>query len=186
MSYDGDPLALDGLGGQESLACDGQEGFGPAAVPAPDPLAGALPDLGPESAEPPAVVSVETRYADGSTRLDTDLDGDGYVDLVRIDVDGDGLADVGYQDTDGDGRFDSVQRDTNRDGRIDQVLEDSDGDGRPDTWIFDENHDGRPDVVRIDLDEDGRADQLLVDTDHDGVIDQVTYQDLEVDPYVTG
>lgn len=120
---------------------------------------------------------------DGSASIwvgvpDTDLDGDGRLDAVRLDFDGDGRLDDAMADLDGDGIADHAALDLDNDGSAESYFTD-DGSG---TWAITVDrvgqlrwfgldgieHSGAP---IVDVDEDGRADHLT-DADGNGVADR--------------
>ena len=62
----------------------------------------------------------------GGRALDTDLDGDGRLDAVRLDFDGDGRLDDAMADLDGDGIADHAALDLDNDGRAESYFTDAD------------------------------------------------------------
>ncbi len=129
---------------------------------------------------------------DGSATMwigapDTDLDGNGELDALRMDFDGDGLADDAIADLDGDGFADHAALDLDDDGTAESYFTD-DGSG---TWAVTVNspvqagnpssgalqwfgldgveHRGGP---LVDFDVDGQADDRIVDSDGNGLADR--------------
>lgn len=135
---------------------------------------------------------------DGSASMwseppDTDLDGDGALDALRLDVDH-------------DDRLDDLMADLDRDGLADHAVLDLDDDGAAETFFVDDGsgtwavsvesplavgtaasplrwfgldgleHPG--DLRPVDVDGDGTAGDRLVDTDGDGLADQAFSGDL--------
>jgi hypothetical protein len=142
---------------------------------------------------------------DGSATMwtaaaDTDLDGDGRLDAVRLDFDGDGLIDDVMADLDGDGLADHAVLDADNDGSPEAYFTD-DGSG---TWAVTVDRPpqagGAPtgqlrwfglDGIEhaggslVDLDGDGQAGDGLTDTDGDGLADRAVSADGAVG-YVDG
>lgn len=83
--------------------------------------------------------------ATGTTYVETDLNGDGYVDVVEADLDGDGILETAAHDLDGDGYIDA-----------EVVVDPTSG----------------ASTVVMDTDADGVADALFIDHDGDGVVDE--------------
>ncbi|WP_137722908.1 hypothetical protein [Prescottella subtropica] len=126
--------------------------------------------------------------------MDTDVDGDGVNDAVRLDFDGDGLVDDVMWDSDGDGRADRVVLDLG--GPEERWFADPVGDGvwglevdqapappvpsvtplpesQPSVWrSVDHDGDGTTDAV-ADLDGDGIPDAVLLSTRGDGRYDTI-------------
>jgi hypothetical protein len=121
---------------------------------------------------------------DGSATMwvgtpDSDLDGDGVLDAVRLDFDGDGSADDAIGDLDGDGLADHAALDLNDDGTAESYFTD-DGTG---TWAVTVDragqlrwfgldgveHTGGP---LVDFDADGQADDRMLDSDGNGLADR--------------
>jgi hypothetical protein len=130
---------------------------------------------------------------DGSATMwsgppDTDLDGDGELDAIRLDFDGDGRLDDAIGDLDGDGLADHAALDLDDNGTAEsQFTDDGSGtwavavDGPPRAggaptgqlrWfgLDGVEHTGGPPV---DFDSDGQADDRIVDTDGNGLADRV-------------
>ena len=122
---------------------------------------------------------------DGSATMwigtpDTDLDGDGSLDALRLDFDGDGSVDDAIGDLDGDGLADHAALDLDDDGTAESYFTD-DGSG---TWAVTVDragqvrwygldgieHTGGP---LVDFDADGQADNQVIDTDRNGLADRV-------------
>jgi hypothetical protein len=119
---------------------------------------------------------------------DTDVDGDGDLDAVRLDFDGDGRLDDAVADLDGDGLADHAALDLDDDGSAESYFTD-DGSG---TWAMavdrlgataspargelrwfgldGAEHTGGP---VVDFDQDGQADDQLLDSDGNGLADRV-------------
>ena len=109
---------------------------------------------------------------------DTDLDGDGRLDAVRLDFDGDGRLDDAMGDLDGDGVADRAALDLDNDDSAESYFTD-DGSG---TWAITVDragqlrwfgldgveHTGAP---VVDVDSDGRPDRLT-DADGNGLADR--------------
>ena len=129
---------------------------------------------------------------DGSATMwigtpDTDLDGDGEFDAVRLDFDGDGRADDAIGDLDGDGLADHAALDLDDDAAVESYFAD-DGSG---TWAVTVDRGGPgPPLARglrwfgldgvehtggplVDFDGDGQTDDRLVDSDGNGLADRV-------------
>jgi gliding motility-associated-like protein/uncharacterized repeat protein (TIGR01451 family) len=140
---------------------------------------------------------------DGDGQIDgyTDIDGDGYADVVDTDDNtipgaGDGGTALDVPNTDGTGGPDFLDIDADGDGIVDNIEgqstggytpptgTDSDGDGIDDAYDvdaggtpigdYDHDGDGNPDYTDLDSDNDGESDLLEGhDTDGDGVADTV-------------
>lgn len=125
---------------------------------------------------------------------DTDVDGDGTPDAVRLDFDGDGLRDDAMWDSTGDGIADVVALDLTDDGEPDAYFTDSGrglwevpGRGRgadepaprrapADSVAYDLDHNGRDDVRATGVHRAGEAlvaGRIYLDTDGDGRYDYV-------------
>jgi len=141
--------------------------------------------------------------ADGNGQIDdfTDVDGDGYADVVDTDDNtipgvGDGGTALDVPNTDGTGGPDFLDIDADGDGIVDNIEgqstegytpptgTDSDGDGIDDAYDidaggtpigdYDHDGDGAPDYVDLDSDNDGEPDSIEGwDLDGDGSADTV-------------
>ncbi|MGK2882743.1 MAG: pullulanase [Mycobacterium sp.] len=110
--------------------------------------------------------------------FDTDLDGDGILDAVKVDLDADGLLDDALADFDSDGVADHAVLDF---AAADPEHFGDDGTG---TWSVPVDRAGqlrwfgldgveRPPGALVDFDGDGAVDDTLFDSDGDGLADRV-------------
>lgn len=92
--------------------------------------------------------------ADGSVRVATDTDDDGYVNQAA------------YLNADGD----LTRTEVIEDGAVVEALIDTDGDGSPDVAMYDTDQNGQADTVVRDTDGDSVTNDMLVDTDGDSTL----------------